>query len=100
MTGGIVPSTVVAANFPGDSFGFTGSDGLSLDSGALDNFLQTLGTSISGSIDANTALGLVVCTVGGSDGTPYPFDDTNTYVFDGGAPIDVASYQCAVVVGA
>jgi hypothetical protein len=100
MTGGSVPSTAVAANFPGDSFGFTGSDGLLLDSGALDNFLQALGSSIGGSIDANTALSLVVCTVSSSDGTLFTFDDTKTCVFEGGTPIDVTSYQCAVVVGA
>lgn len=95
-----MPSTAVAANFPGDSFGFTGSDGLLLDSGALDNFLQALGSSIGGSIDANTALSLVVCTVSGSDGTLFTFDDAKTFVFEGGTPIDVTSYQCAVVVGA
>jgi hypothetical protein len=39
MIGGLVPSTAVAVNFLGDSFGFTGSDGLLLDLGALDNFL-------------------------------------------------------------
>ena len=92
MAGGSVPSTAVAANFLGDSFGFTGSDGLSLDSGALDNFLQTLGTSVGGFIDANTALSLVVCTASGIDGTQFNFDDANTYVFEGGVPIDVASY--------
>jgi hypothetical protein len=100
MTGGSVPSTAVAANFPGDSFGFTGSDGLLLDSEALNNFLQALGSSIGGSIDANTALSLVVYTVSSSDGTLFTFNDTKTRVFKGGAPINVTSYQCAVVVGA
>jgi hypothetical protein len=100
MTGGSVPSTAVAVNFPGDSFSFTGSDGLLLDSGALNNFLQALGSSIGGSIDANTVLSLVVCTVSGSDGTLFTFDDAKIWVFKGGALINVTSYQCAVVVGA
>jgi hypothetical protein len=100
MTGGSVPSTAVAANFPGDSLGFTGSDELPLDAGALGNFLQALGSSIGGFIDANTALSLVVYTVSGSDGTLYTFDDEKTPVFEGGAPIDVTSYQCAIVVRA
>jgi hypothetical protein len=56
MAGGSVPTTAVAANFPGDAFGFTGSDGLLLNSQALDNFLQTLSSTVGTSVDVNTAL--------------------------------------------
>jgi len=36
---GLVLSIAVAANFPANALGFTGLDGLSLDLGALSNFL-------------------------------------------------------------
>ena len=57
---------------------------------------STVGTSV----DVKAALSLVVCTVTGSDGTQFKFDDASTHVFEGGAPISVASYQYAVVFGA
>jgi hypothetical protein len=100
VTGGSVPNTAVSAYFPGDAFGFSGSDGLLLDSQALDDFLEALSSTVGTPVDVNAALSLVVCTVTGSDGTQFKFDDTNTKVFEGGAPINVASYQCAVVIGA
>jgi hypothetical protein len=100
ITGGSVPNTAVSAYFPGDAFGFSGSDGLLLDSQALGDFLEALGSTVGTPVDVNAALSLVVCTVTGSDGTQFRFNDTNTYVFEGGVPISVASYQCAVVFGA
>jgi hypothetical protein len=50
-------------------------------------------------MNVDQALSLVICTVAASDGTLFPFDDTNTKVFESGATIDVASYQCGVVIG-
>ena len=79
---------------------FSGSDGLLLNSQALDDFLEALSSTVGTPVDVNAALSLVVCTVTSSDWTKFKFDDTNTYVFEGGAPVSVASYQCAVVIGA
>jgi hypothetical protein len=98
ITGGSIPSIAVAANFPADYFGFTGSDGLSLGSEALDTFLQALGSSIYRSINANTILSLVVCTITGSNGTIFTFNNIDT-VFKGGASINIESYQYTVIIG-
>jgi len=100
ITGGSVPTTAVSAYFPGDAFGFSGSDGLSLDSQALDNFLQSLSSTVGASIDVDAALSLVICTVTRGDGTQFKFTDASTYVFEEGALISVTSYQCGVVLGA
>ncbi len=100
ITGSSVPNTAISAYFPGDAFGFSGSDGLLLDSQALDDFLQTLSSTVGASVDVNAVLSLVICTVTGSDGTQYKFNNASTHVFEGGAPISVASYQCTVVLGA
>jgi hypothetical protein len=87
-----VLSIAVAANFLEDSFGFTRLDGLLLNLRALNNFLQALGLSIGGSIDTNTALSLVVCTVSGSDRTLFTFNNVKTRMFKGGAPINITFY--------
>jgi hypothetical protein len=69
ITGGSVPTTAVFAYFPGDAFGFSGSDGLLLNSHALDNFLQSLSSTVSASIDVDATLSLVICTVTTSNRT-------------------------------
>jgi hypothetical protein len=84
--------TAVSANFLGDTFGFSGSDGLLLNSQAFDKFLQTLSSTVGTSVDVKTVLSLVVCTVTSSDGTQFKFNNASTYVFEGGAAVSVASY--------
>ncbi len=92
MTGGSVPTTAVAANFLGDVFGFTGLDGLLLNSQATNAFLQNLSSKVGAYVDVNDALRLVVCTAIGSDGINFTFGSIYDHVFKGGAPISVASY--------
>jgi hypothetical protein len=56
LSGGSVPSTAVSANFPADSFGFTGPDKLSLNPQALNSFLQALSSDVGGPVGVDTAL--------------------------------------------
>jgi hypothetical protein len=91
---GALPVTAISANFPADSFGFTGSDGLLLESESLQSFLTTVGKFIGVKLDVASAMSQVFCTVTGSDGTEYTFDDTQTYVFAQGSPINVVAYRC------
>jgi hypothetical protein len=80
--------------------GFSGSDGLLLDSKSLNTFLDTFNAYTGLSLDVNTIIGLVVCSVTDSDGNTYHFDFTQTRIFKVGAPILVASYQCNILGGA
>ena len=82
--------------FPGDAFEFVDAGGSSLDTDSLSQFLAFTGDVI----DANTLLELVICTATGTDGTQYSFGPTQDFLFNSGAPVNVASYQCAVSFGA
>ena len=90
------PATAIAAMFPGDAFEFVDADGLSLDRASLKQFLTFTGDMF----DANTLLELVICTATGTDGTQYSFGPIQDFLFDDGASVNVASYQCAVSFGA
>lgn len=97
ISGDSIPKAAVAADFP-SAYSFVGSDGLLLDSDAQNKFLEILSSKVLTPVDAGTAMGLVICTVAGSDGTSFSFDVTRAPVFAGGAPINVASYHCEVVI--
>jgi hypothetical protein len=99
ILGDSIPKTAVSADFP-SAYSFVGSDGLLLDSNAQNEFLESLSSKVLTPVDAGTAMSLVICTVTGSDGTSISFDFTQAPVFAGGAPINVASYHCEVVIEA
>ncbi|PVH72513.1 hypothetical protein DL98DRAFT_539117 [Cadophora sp. DSE1049] len=96
VTNGPAPATAIAATFPGDAFEFVDADGLSLDRASLNQFLTFTGDMFH----ANTLLELVICTVTSTDGTQYSFGPIQDFLFDNGASVNVASYQCAVSFGA
>jgi len=100
MTGGSVPTTAVSTNFPETLLDLADRIDYYLVPQALDNFLQSLSSTVSTAIGVNAALSLVFCTVISSNGTQCKFDDAMTHVFSRGALINVASYQCAVIIGA
>jgi hypothetical protein len=92
IIGGLVLSIAVAANFLKDSFGFIKLDKLLLNLRALNNFLQALGLFISGFININTVLSLVVYIVNSSNRTLFTFNNIKTYMFKRGIPINIMSY--------
>jgi hypothetical protein len=75
--------TAISANFPGDAFAFSGSNGLALDLDSLNSFLAFFGDSI----DGNTLIELVICSAIDTARNVFPFNSAQTYVFHYRAPI-------------
>jgi hypothetical protein len=93
---GIAPATGVSASFPADDFSFIDSQtGLSLDSNSLNTFLDLV-TLAGVSVDFNTAMASVECTIVDTDGKDHGFDYLQTPELAGGAAIGIASYQCGI----
>jgi hypothetical protein len=92
---GLPPNTAISANFPSDAFAFGGSNGLALDSDSLNSFVAFFGNVV----DATTLLDLVVYTLQDTAGNSRSFNAMEEIVFQAGASIQIASYECVVSLG-
>ena len=95
IVGGTPPSIAVTIYILANAFVFSGSNRLTLDSVSVDYLLVGFGLSF----DVNTLLNLIICTVLDTSRNAYQFSVTSNPLFNLGAPIQVDSYSCTIVLG-